>query len=391
MASKRKFSGNVPKFKQRKTSDFLVGNRFQALSDLDDDEDVVSISSVEEARRFVVKVPPIVIDQAHSFTTVINLLGKNGKYKRMSVGTKVIPNSLAQYEEIISQLKSAKITFYTHPVKDQKRFKLILFGLPQISTSQIMEEFKTSFNIEPITITEIKTTRSSRDDAIYSIEFDRSQISKKEITRIRYFCDVVVQWRNPTRRAKGPTQCSKCTMYGHGASNCYRSNACLGCGGSHDYSTCQLNKTSCEGPVVYKCFNCSKKNLKNVNHRADDPRCPSRREYLEIREKIASRRKEPKTITNRRPTFSFSEDDFPSTTKNNVSNTNTFWPSSGINENRRQNHPHSKSNNNNYSDDNDISNEKIMEIYFEALDALQKCKNKFDKMRVLGMMLKYVI
>lgn len=39
----------------------------------------------------------------------------------------------------------------------------------------------------------------------------------------------------------------------------------------------------------------------------------------------------------------------------------------------------------------DLSNEKILEIYFEALDALQKCKNKYDKMRVLGMMLKYVI
>ena len=38
--------------------------------------------------------------------------------------------------------------------------------------------------------------------------------------------------------------------------------------------------------------------------------------------------------------------------------------------------------------DDDISNERIIEIYFEALDALQKCKNKFDKMRVLAMMLK---
>lgn len=42
-------------------------------------------------------------------------------------------------------------------------------------------------------------------------------------------------------------------------------------------------------------------------------------------------------------------------------------------------------------ENDDISNEKILEIYFEALDALQKCKNKYDKMRVLGMMLNHVI
>ena len=30
-------------------------------------------------------------------------------------------------------------------------------------------------------------------------------------------------------------------------------------------------------------------------------------------------------------------------------------------------------------------------IIIEALDALQICKNKYDKMRILGMMLKHVI
>ena len=38
-----------------------------------------------------------------------------------------------------------------------------------------------------------------------------------------------------------------------------------------------------------------------------------------------------------------------------------------------------------------ISNEKFIEIYFEALDVLQKCKHKYDKKRVLGMMLKHII
>lgn len=136
---------------------------------------------------------------------------------------------------------------------------------------------------------EINTTRSSADDAIYMLEFDRNQVSKKEIRKIRYIFGISIKWRNPIKGNKGPTFCKKCSMYGHGSKNCHRSAVCSVCAGNHDSSVCTLNKTQHEGPVVYKCFNCSKKNLKNVNHKADDPKCPCRQEYLEMRRRITSR------------------------------------------------------------------------------------------------------
>lgn len=80
-------------------------------------------------------------------------------------------------------------------------------------------------------------------------------------------------------------------MYGHGARNCHRSNVCPACAGDHDYSICTLNKTPHKGPVIYKCFNCCKKNLKDVNHRADDEKCPCRQDYLEIRQRVTLRSK----------------------------------------------------------------------------------------------------
>ena len=43
------------------------------------------------------------------------------------------------------------------------------------------------------------------------------------------------------------------------------------------------------------------------------------------------------------------------------------------------------------NDNNDISDRKIIEIYFEALAALEKCKTKYDKLRVLGDMLRHII
>lgn len=388
MASKRKqFWGNNPRFKQPKTASATYGNRFQDLSDLDEED---SISDGGQAKEPVLKVPPIVVDLVHSFTSIIRLFGAGCKYKRMTIGTKVLPKDLHVYEETIKKMKELDFKFYTHPVKDQQKFKLMLFGLPKLDVKYISEQFKTTFNIEPISIKEVITPRSTPDDALYMFEFDRNKISKKEVTQIRDVCKVIVRWRKPLRRVSGPTQCSKCAMFGHGSSNCNRKYACLGCGGPHDYSTCQLNKTTSDTPVVYKCFNCAGKKLKNINHRADDPRCPSRREYLEIREKLSRNRRQIQPNT--RLDFSVSPDDFPSTLNRNEIIPNVIWPRNNTgNTNRTNTSQRAPEAHTNSNSDNDLSNEKILEIYFEALDALQKCKNKYDKMRVLGKMLSYVI
>ena len=53
--------------------------------------------------------------------------------------------------------------FFTHPIKDNNSFKLMLFGLPQISLETLKSEFKDAFNIELVNVKEITTTRSNPD------------------------------------------------------------------------------------------------------------------------------------------------------------------------------------------------------------------------------------
>ena len=64
---RRKHWRNNPKFKVPKTSDgpSSSSNRFQLLSDEE-----------EEAVVFKEKIPPIIVDRQHSFSTVINLIGE---------------------------------------------------------------------------------------------------------------------------------------------------------------------------------------------------------------------------------------------------------------------------------------------------------------------------
>ena len=383
MSPKRKKSwGNCPKYKVSKT---VTNNRFQIFSD-SEDEDTSTVKN-DAAKDNISKIPPIIVDSIHNFTTVFKLMGESCKYKRMSIGTKIIANSMLEYKSIIEKLKSDNMKFFTHPIKDNKSFKLMLFGLPQLSVDTIKDEFKKTYNIELVNIKEINTSRSNLDDALYMFEFNRDQVTKKEIFKIKYVYGIVVHWRNPLRRSRGPTQCSKCAMYGHGSSNCFRSAVCISCGGNHDYSSCQLNKLPTKGPVINKCYNCIKRNLKNVNHRADDPQCPARKEYLEIRRRVTTKN-QPKNLKTQNHMEIVSSNEELYNARREVPR--TFSKNSGKNTNNFTYAEIARSSQMAPADDG-LSNEKLLEIYFEAIDALEKCQTKYDKLRVLGNMLRHVI
>lgn len=374
--------GNRPKFKLSKMSDrpSTSSNRFDILSDdsCGEEEDSYSIRE---------KVPPIIVDTTHSFTSVLKLIGNRYTFKRMSVGTKIMAESLSLYEEALKTLKSNQYKFYTHEIKDSKSFKMVMFGLPKMENATIFEEFNDSHNIKPLSVKEITTKRTTVDDALYLIEFDRQHVSKREVMKIRYFHNISVFWKKPLKGNKGPTQCTKCSMYGHGARNCNRVDVCPACAGNHDYAVCTLNKTSCDGSVIYKCYNCTKKNLRNVNHRADDPRCPCRKEYLEIRKRTTSRSQ----ATPRKNSFVANTDvyaeNFPQTA-NHDNEPKTYGPRS---HSKKSYSEVSKDKNLNNNNNDDISNDRLLEIFFDAVDALEKCKTKYDKLRVLGMMLQHAL
>lgn len=384
---RKKYWGNIPKFKVTRTShDPQSGNRFQVLSDMDTD---LSSDDEGEIVSQAERVPPIIVDTNHGFSAVIKLIGNRYTFKRMSIGTKINSETLSLREDAINKLKAQKFNFYTHQVKDTKNFKLVLFGLHQINCKDISEEFITAHNIHPVSVKEIITKKSNTDDAIYMIEFDRNEITKRDVHKIRYFCGIAIHWRNPLKGNKGPTQCSKCTMYGHGARNCFRVEICPACAGNHDHSQCLLNKTQQNGPVVYKCFNCINKKFSNVNHRADDIQCPCRKEYLSIRDRLTSRLGHNTQRRKHTADFHYNADDHPQLpTRKHVSSSPITYDA--FNQNKRRYSEMAKISCNVDTSD-DISNERLLDIFFEAVDALQKCQNKYDKLRVLGIMLRNAI
>lgn len=375
---RKNFMGRGPKEKYKANE-----NRFKILQSNDCDD--TFSEDDEQLKEYKVIIPPIVVDALHSFQAVYKLLGTEYQFKRISVGTKIISPSLSHLESAKKKLIESLYTFYTHESKDTKLFNLVLYGLPQTDPNEIKQELKAAYNIKVVNIKEILTARSSKDDALYMLEFDRTQNSKSQVLKIRRLCSIVVFWRKPLKSNKGPTQCSKCAMYGHGSKNCFRKNICIACGGDHDAAACQVNKTPCDGPAVYKCFNCIKKNLKNTSHRADDPRCPSRKDYLLIRENIRNKARPTQNSWTRQ--LIETSEDFPHMNAINslADGHNTSLPrlsyAEALKSSKRQNN----------TCDELYSTDQLFSIFTEALVDLRNCKTKIEQINVIMTMLKYAV
>ena len=265
-----------------------TSNRFAGL----DDEEMESISE-EEILPKEIKMPPVIVDLNHGFNFIRGLIGADFLFKRMSVGTKILSPNKDCYESLLEKLKRNNIKFYTHKIVDGSNFSMLLKGLPQLNVSEIKEDLQVTYNIEVESLKEIITRMTTADNALYVAEFSRAKVSKKKILGIKYLNGICINWRNNVSKRNGPTQCTKCAMFGHGAANCHRQQRiCLLCADPrHDMSECPLKENE---NANFKCFNCKSKGLRS-DHRANDLSCPKRKEYMQLRQNITKKMQDQKT------------------------------------------------------------------------------------------------
>lgn len=256
----------------KNTNNGHTSNSFAALrKQMEIDEH--NSNEAEEQTEKIHKPPPIVIDKSVGFTDVIQFIGKEYNYKRISIGTKVFSTDLIKYTDLIEKLKKTDYQYHTHKVKSRNTFKMILTGLPKVDVSLITSELNSMYGVEALSINEIVTKRTTPHDALYIVEFNRSIVKRQVLHKINFLNNVSIKWQNHNPKRKGPTQCNNCGMYGHGGENCSRKTTCLLCASlSHNTDKCGLNN-SLPGKH-FKCFNCINNGYEDVNHKANDPICP---------------------------------------------------------------------------------------------------------------------
>lgn len=323
----------------------------------------------------VSKPPPIKVTDDRLKTTDIkkflnDLQISSFQAKSISIGIKIDLDTKEDYEKCIANLTAEKIAFFTHRDKDQKTFKVVLSGLPRIETEVIVDEMKL-YNITPSSVTEL-TKNPHPNHCLYLVQFSNKDVSLSQLRKVRAIDHIIVKWNPFKPHNKGPTQCTKCAMFGHGAKNCHRSEACLLCASStHIAANCNFNENTKEA-FVFKCYNCISKKLPNINHRANDPKCPCRSNYLEIRNNINHKN----TIRNdRAKSFNINQERFPDLNKTSSPNISTATQRNGPTyaEQTKQ----LRGNNDLYSMDD------LFEIFQTAVEDLSACTSKGQQLKVL--------
>lgn len=333
-----------------------------------------------QSQQKSVKIPPITVVGATNFTKAINILNDSTDkidftIKYMSIGTKIMLQSSVTYNKVKTLLNAANVEFFSHDLNSEKYDKFILSGIPKTPKEEI-ETALNAYQIEPVEIREIEQkNKRFNEETSYIVSFNHNTTNLKNLskTRINY---IVPKWRIFRNSKNNITQCRRCQLYGHGIRNCNMPPKCAKCGLNH-------LSDDCDSPVQ-KCANCK------GDHTAISLECPKRKEFIEMRNRLASSnnkssrkptpapRKNLNNFPNLKPTNMVQYNTTPRWAAQRPTNTNVWSNLFKDNSNKPS---HSTTNNN--PAQSIFKAEEIGPIMVELLTGLRGCQNKEQQLVVM--------
>ena len=250
-------------------------------SDTDNENDVEKMddSASPSNSNKKVQIPPIKLLQksceyVHTTLKSLNILDYS--IKKMSIGIKIMCESMNSYNLVLGKLIADNCQYFTHALKSEKAFKVILYGLSEINTTELKNELiKLGLLCKEVKM--ITKKYEQYTDTFYIVSLENGSIKLFQLKKsYRSIFHTQINWSYQRKQKNRLTQCRNCQMFGHGESNCHVKTYCSICAGPHKTDEC--NNTE-----VYKCANC------NEQHKSTDSACAIRKRYLEMREKLSNK------------------------------------------------------------------------------------------------------
>ena len=157
-----------------------------------------------------------------------------------------------------------KAEFFSHDAKQDRPFKALLRGLPEMDISEKVEELRGRYQLEVLKGLKIKQRIDTIHSRLYLVHFKRGTCSLKKLEAARTIQQVIIRWEAYRGGKKGPTQCHRCQDFGHGTRHCNIQPRCARCAGQHITDACSTKDQN----EAMKCSNCS------GPHGGDDPTSP---------------------------------------------------------------------------------------------------------------------
>lgn len=240
----------IPKRRVKNNIDFLnsiqvpLSNKFNILH-TEDDENIAEIAPNIHTHKIA---PVIVTDVKFDAKKITNEQNISFELKLCSIGQKIFFKTMEEKNKFINTLKVNKVNFFSHP-DENKTFKAVLSGLPEIQPDDIINSLSTEHGIIANKVIMFNTNKTNK---LYLCHFDKQQVNMKSLNNIKAVYHHIIKWLPYKPNRNGPTQCYRCCMFGHGISACMRYAVCMLCSGNHLTNEC-TNITKDTINPKYKC------------------------------------------------------------------------------------------------------------------------------------------
>ena len=339
-------------------------NYFSPLNTNNNDQ--IIKENTTQAPKKKLHVPPIVVKVSNFYelSQKLNSTGIKLTYKHMSVGTSIVTNNKEDHTIVIEYLKRENIGFFTHDIKSNQPFKVVLRGLQAISENELKDELCNK-GLTPLAIFPMKRKIGiSGRDQPFLIHFPKADVDLKTLKlRIPNIFYTIIRWEPYINTRDGPTFCNNCLQNGHGTRNCNMAAKCNICGKDHKTALCPISDSA-----IRKCANC------NGNHPASSASCPKRLQYIEIRNNIREKAKHGQKFRGN-----------AHHNKSNINlNDNNMFPNL-VNSTNTQTYQNNNNANNNTNESNSLFGpNELLSILDEMLNKLSSCKTKQEQIMILG-------
>ena len=245
-------------------------------------------------------------------TTFIKLTGKDAfTYRCVKDNVRINAANVASYKTLTKYCKVKSIPYYTHQLKSERAFKVIVKGLHHSYPVQSLTEEIQSIGHTVRRINKLWNKRNNEPFNLFMIELEPAA-NNKDIYNLKAIDHCIVSVEAPHQRRED-VQCHRCQDWGHSKNYCERPPKCVKCGEDHLSSECTQNRD-----IPPKCVHCKQQ------HTANYKGCP-----MFKRRQATSASRAPPPVPNR-PEFRMEPAHFPSLQpRQAVSNNNYVDPGLG--------------------------------------------------------------
>jgi hypothetical protein len=179
-------------------------------------------------------------------------------------------HSIDDKKTIIANLTENKFVFHSFAEPSDKTKVFVLKGyFHETDLITMCKEFQDV----GVKCNKISFLSKKEDFPIYLVHFEDCKTSIITLQRQHRFINgLLIKWETKTKSSRRPTQCFKCQLFGHAATNCNRPYRCVKCVDQHEPGQCK--RTTREGNA--SCVNCK------GEHPAKSVDCPQYKKYIDI-------------------------------------------------------------------------------------------------------------